>query len=94
MVLERKPCVVGSGMLVAREEVTAKFGFVDIQLTDKPHYLPIAVATGNAQDWATDHARIMQPEHPVLGLMIKRFEKTRDERFGRQNLKVGCGTVK
>ena len=39
------------------------------------HYLPIAVATGNAQDWATDHSRIMQPEHPVLKLMIKRFEK-------------------
>ena len=76
MVLERKPCVVGSGMLVAREEVTAKFGFVDIQLTEKPHYfLPIAVATGNAIDWATDHSRIMQPEHPVLNLMIKRFEK-------------------
>ena len=75
MVLERKPCVIGSGMLVAREEVTARFGFVDSQLKDRAHYLPVAVATGNAQDWATDHSRIMQPEHPVIGLMIKRFEK-------------------
>ena len=75
MVLERTSCVTGSGMLVAREEITAKFGFVDIQLKDRPYYLPIAVATGNGQDWATDHSRIMQPEHPVIGLMIKRFEK-------------------
>jgi hypothetical protein len=75
MVLERKPCVVGSGMQVAREEVSARFGFVDLKLKDRPYYLPVAVATGNGQDWATDYSRIMQPEHPVLKLMVKRFEK-------------------
>ncbi len=75
MVLERKPCLVGSGLKVAREEVSARFGFVDLKLKDRPYYLPIAVATGNGQDWATDYSRMMQPEHPVIGLMVKRFEK-------------------
>jgi len=75
MVLERTQCLTGSGMQVAREEVTAKFGFVDLKLVDRSHYLPIAVATGNGQDWATDYSRILQPEHPVIGLIVKRFEK-------------------
>lgn len=75
MVVDRHTCTVGNGLLVAREEVSAKFGFVDIQLKDKPFYLPIAVATGNGQDWATDYSRIYQPDHPVVTLLIKRFEK-------------------
>ena len=75
MVLDRTPCVAGSGLKVAREEIKPRFGFVDIQLKDRPYYVPIAVATGNGQDWATDYARIMQPEHPVVTLLIKRFEK-------------------
>ncbi len=75
MVLERKPCLVGSGLKVAREEVSARFGFVDLKLQSRPYYLPIAVATGNGQDWATDYSRMMEPEHPVIGLMVKRFEK-------------------
>ena len=48
MVLERKPCVVGSGMLVAREEVTARFGFVDIQLKDKASLL---TDSGGYRQW-------------------------------------------
>jgi hypothetical protein len=75
LVVERTPCLTGSGMKVARETVTPRFGFVDLQLKDRPFYLPIAVATGNGQDWATDFSRMMQPEHPVIRLMIKRFEK-------------------
>ena len=43
---------------------------MDLQLKDRPFYLPIAVATGNGQDWATDFSRMMQPEHPVIRLMI------------------------
>ncbi len=75
MVIERTSCSIGSGLKVARETIAPKFGFVDIQLRNRPFYLPIAVATGNGQDWATDFSRMLSPEHPIIALMIKRFEK-------------------
>lgn len=75
MVLDSEDCFTGQGMRVCRETITPKLGFVDVQLKDKPYYLPIAVATGNGQDWATDFSRMYQPNHPVISLLIKRFEK-------------------
>lgn len=75
MVVEVETCEVGAGLKVARESIRPKFGFVDPQLKNKEFYLPIAVATGNGQDWATDFSRIYQPDHPVIELLVKRFEK-------------------
>ena len=63
------------GLTVAREIVSPKFGFVDVRLLNREHYLPLAVAVGNSQDWATDYSRIYEPEHEIIGLLLKRFEK-------------------
>ncbi len=66
---------IRGGISVARAKVQAKLGFVDLKSIHKPMYLPLAVAVGNGQDWATDYRRIYQPSHPVIELMIKRFER-------------------
>ena len=63
------------GLSVAREQVSARFGFVDKQLQGRSYYLPIAASVGNGQDWATDHRRIYRPDHSVINLLIKRFER-------------------
>ena len=75
MVIDVESGEVGGGLKVAREQITPRFGFVDIQLRNRDFYLPIAVATGNGQDWATDFNRIYHPDHPVITLLVKRFEK-------------------
>jgi hypothetical protein len=66
---------IRGGISVARAQVKAKLGFVDLKVMDKPMYLPLAASVGNGQDWATDFRRIYQPSHPVIQLLIKRFEK-------------------
>ena len=63
------------GIVVAREQIRAKLGFVDVQLRDREYYLPIAASVGNGQDWATDFRRIYRPDHPVIQLLVKRFER-------------------
>jgi hypothetical protein len=75
LVPEVEPSSIEGGVVVARSSVRAKIGFVDTKLKDKPNYLPLAVSVGNGQDWATDFRRIYQPNHPVLELLIKRFER-------------------
>jgi hypothetical protein len=75
MVVDIVPGEFGSGIKVARETISPRFGFVDVQLKDRDFYLPIAVAIGNGQDWATDFNRIYHPEHQVISLLVKRFEK-------------------
>lgn len=75
MLPEVKPAQVKGGLLVARETVQAQLGFVDPRLADKLHYLPLAAAVGNGQDWATDIRRVWQPEHPAIQLLLKRFEQ-------------------
>lgn len=75
LIPEIEPAEIDGGVVVARSNVRAKIGFVDLKLIDKPYYLPLAVSVGNGQDWATDFRRVYQPSHPVVELMIKRFER-------------------
>ena len=75
MVPEVNSVDLDGGITVAREKVNARLGFVDTQLRDRPYYLPIAASVGNGQDWATDFKRIYRPNHPVIELLVKRFEK-------------------
>ena len=72
---EIEPATLEGGVVVARSSVRPRIGFVDTKLIDRPYYLPLAVSVGNGQDWATDFCRVYQPSHPVIELLIKRFEK-------------------
>ena len=63
------------GLAVARERITVRAGFVKPNLLHEPLLLPIAYAVGNGADWATDVARVFQPEHACVRQLLKRFEK-------------------
>jgi hypothetical protein len=63
------------GLAVARERLVLQFGFVRPDQIGQPHLLPLARALGNGQDWATDLARVWQPEHPAVRALLKRFER-------------------
>ena len=65
---------LAGGVVVARDKIRAKIGFIDVPLIDKPEYLPLAVAIGNQKDWATDFRRIYHPSHDVINILLKRFE--------------------
>jgi hypothetical protein len=65
---------LAGGVVVARDKVCAKIGFVDVPLITKSQYLPLAVAIGNQKDWATDFRRIYHPSHDVINILLKRFE--------------------
>ncbi len=64
----------GGGVAVAREKITPVIGFVKPDQADLPHLLPLAASTGNMRDWATDLARVWQPEHAAVRTLLKRFE--------------------
>lgn len=63
------------GVAVARERLQVRVGFVKPEQDDQPHLLPIARAVGNGQDWATDLARVLQPEHAAVQHLVKRVER-------------------
>jgi hypothetical protein len=71
---EVESVALAGGVVVARDKVCAKIGFVDVPLITKPEYLPLAVAIGNQKDWATDFRRIYHPSHDVINILLKRFE--------------------
>jgi len=75
MVPDIKSAQIKGGLIVARESVSAQLGFVEPRLANRAHYLPLAAAVGNGQDWATDIQRIWQPEHEAIQLLLKRFER-------------------
>lgn len=75
MVPDIRPAQIKGGLIVARESVSAQLGFVEPRLANRAHYLPLAAAVGNGQDWATDLQRIWQPEHEAIQLLLKRFER-------------------
>jgi hypothetical protein len=75
MVPDIRPSQLKGGLVVARESVSAQLGFVEPRLANRAHYLPLAAAVGNGQDWATDIQRIWQPEHEAIQLLLKRFER-------------------
>lgn len=62
------------GLAVAREQLVVQAGFVRPDVADQPELLQLARAVGNGQDWATDLARVLQPEHPAIRALLKRFE--------------------
>ena len=59
---------------VAREQVGVLLGFVRPDAASQPFVLPVATATGNGRDWATDLRRIWQPDHLGIRGMLKRIE--------------------
>lgn len=63
------------GFAVAREEVSARLGFVRRERLGMAGTLPLAVAVGNGRDWATDLHRRWGPDHPALALLDKRLER-------------------
>ncbi|MFT4976219.1 MAG: hypothetical protein ACI8S6_002115 [Myxococcota bacterium] len=75
MVPDIRPAQIKGGLIVARESVSAQLGFVEPRLANRAHYLPLAAAVGNGQDWATDIQRVWQPEHEAIQLLLKRFER-------------------
>lgn len=63
------------GVSVARERMTVQLGFLKPDAPESSHLLPLARAIGNSQDWTTDLARVLQPEHPAIRQLLKRFER-------------------
>jgi hypothetical protein len=64
-----------AGLAVAREELRVRVGFVKPELSEQPHLLVLARAVGNGQDWATDMARVIEPEHAAVRQLLKRIER-------------------
>ncbi|MCA9568284.1 MAG: hypothetical protein KC656_10590 [Myxococcales bacterium] len=75
LLASRAEAVSEGGIAVARESLEVKVGFVKPGQSDQVNLLAIAQATGNGQDWATDVARVLQPEHDVVRTLLKRFER-------------------
>lgn len=71
----RTEASVDGGVAVARETLRIQVGFVKPTQADQPNLLAVATATGNGQDWATDVQRLLQPEHPTVRTLLKRFER-------------------
>lgn len=69
-----EPDAVGD-LSVSRESWSVELGFVKTDAVEQPHLLPLAVAVGNGRDWATDHRRLWQPEHPAVRALLKRLEQ-------------------
>lgn len=63
------------GLAVARERLDVRAGFVRPDAEEGAHLVPIARAVGNGQDWASDLARVLQPEHPTVRFLLKRLER-------------------
>lgn len=69
-----EPGTTDGGLAVARDRVDAQLGFVRPEQAEAPHLLPLARSIGNGRDWSTDWARIWQPEHAAVRLLVKRLE--------------------
>lgn len=74
LVPRRAPINHADGLLLARDRVWGEVGFARPDQLGQPGLIPLAVATGNGRDWATDIQRLWQPEHPAVRLLLKRFE--------------------
>lgn len=75
LVASRSEPATEHGLAVARDVLVLQLGFVKPQLATQPNILPVAAATGNGQDWATDIRRILHPEHDAIRTLLKRFER-------------------
>lgn len=63
------------GVAVSREVLHVQVGFLPADVPEPAYALPLARAIGNSQDWTTDLARILQPEHPAIQQLLKRLER-------------------
>lgn len=68
------PAATPSGLAVARRSVRAEVGFVKPDQIGVDWLLPLATPVGNGRDWITDVSRIIQPEDPVIELLLRRFD--------------------
>jgi len=71
--LHTRPSASG-GLQVARDDLRVELGFVE-QIPDQVHLVPLAASVGNGQDWATDLARVWQPEHEAVVYLLSRFRE-------------------
>jgi hypothetical protein len=62
------------GLVPARQDLTCELGFVRPEQAALPHLLPIATPVGNGRDWITDVARVIQPEHPAIEVLLKQLD--------------------
>lgn len=64
----------GGALRTARAALVPVLGFVSHDQAHQSHLLPLASATGNMLDWATDLQRVWQPDHPSLRVLARRLE--------------------
>lgn len=69
------PEVGPNGLAVARERLVVQLGFLPPDRPEPESALPLARAIGNAQDWTTDIARVLAPDHPGIRQLLKRLER-------------------
>jgi hypothetical protein len=76
LVLVARPTAAtsGSGLRVARQKVNIEVGFVRQEQAEVPWLLPVAQPVGNSRDWILDLARVFEPEHPAIELLLKRLD--------------------
>lgn len=70
-----EPAFGPNGVQVARDTLVVKVGFVPADRPMPPNALPLATAVGNSRDWATDLARVLQPESPIVGELVHQLEQ-------------------
>jgi hypothetical protein len=69
-----EPAALGDSVRAARERIVTVLGFVRPDQAEAAFLLPLASSLGNGRDWATDLRRVMQPDHPTIKTLVKRFE--------------------
>jgi hypothetical protein len=73
--LRVQPGATPGGLAVARESVRFDIGFLRPGVVPAAHHVPLAVAIGNGRDWATDLARVWQPEHEAVQAVAVRLDE-------------------
>jgi hypothetical protein len=75
VLVSRPQAPAGSGLKVARQQVSVEVGFVKPDQAELPWLLPLAQPVGNGRDWIQDIARVIPPEHPAIELLLRRFDQ-------------------
>jgi hypothetical protein len=75
MKLDVLPGPGASGLATARRTLRPRLGFAALDRLGDPDLLPLAVAVGNGRDWATDLARVWQPEHDAIRTLLKKLDQ-------------------
>lgn len=75
MRLDAAPGTTVGGLTSAHRVLRPRIGFAAIERLADAEFLPIAVSVGNGRDWATDYARIYQPESEVIVALVRRIDE-------------------